>query len=209
MRRSCDNCSHLRNPAQSTLPDVLARAEVHRMLTAVRTSLDGTYMWTAHCCGSRLNKKLLLHLLVAATHYWLFELSWPIKIATPAQPKLEISRAERGQAMTLIRYGPTRPACWIAWPWSQPPQRSLAPSITWCTGRARQPICDRCANAFYALPETSGKNRVLTRCRMRSIAKLNHFENRGMRARTYGAVEFRQGNPLGVPISPRCGRHHL
>lgn len=51
---------NVRIPPQKTLPDVLARQEVHRLLAAVRTSHNRAYLWTVYSCGLRLNEGLHL-----------------------------------------------------------------------------------------------------------------------------------------------------
>ena len=51
---------NLRIPPQKTLPDVLAREEVHRLLAGVRTRHNRAYLWTVYSCGLRLNEGLYL-----------------------------------------------------------------------------------------------------------------------------------------------------
>jgi integrase/recombinase XerD len=51
----------LRIPAHKSLPDVLTRDEVRRLIDTVRTPHNRTYFWTVYSLGLRLNEALHLH----------------------------------------------------------------------------------------------------------------------------------------------------
>jgi site-specific recombinase XerD len=58
--REWNTLVNVRIPPQKTLPDVLARPEVHNLLAAVRTRHNRAYLWTVYSCGLRLNEGLHL-----------------------------------------------------------------------------------------------------------------------------------------------------